>query len=559
MRLGFDHIVSGFRVVLLCGILASLSPLNGFAQSSELTSHDNHALLYAHQLGFSSGGTPTVRMRISDGMDKIRFMPKADFNVMSSWPGGCTIRLKGNRVYEISVRHGKPGSYQYGVVLKRSENVTNLDELKAGCEHEAIPVEVVPVGSVFALKGHVFDSRDNLLMSQRVSSRTAAEKLLATFQEKFLLDEPEIYSELLTYPTAEITISDEDGNVQIVHQNVLWINLPNAGARFYDIEDEAGHKTHIDLNEQIIITPDKSGRLALVQSADVETILRGIVPAEMFASAPEAALMAQTIAARTTLIAQVGARHQADPFHLCNRQHCQVYKGLSGADSRTDKAIEKTKGIILFSEGRLVQSYYSAHCGGVSAGRHETWGLSEKSYLVSQVDAKGEGRHGFTNEEEFMKWWQSEPSGYCGHAPKGHKDFASTSHARWSIRQTASYIEKNLKKAGILVGKLEKIEILERGESYRVTKIRVSGKEGSREIEHELEIRKALGGLKSALFVMVPETSGDQLSAVTFYGAGFGHGVGMCQTGAIGMAQGGLNYEAILKHYFPGATIEKIW
>ena len=541
--------------VLSCMLSCSLAG----AQSTELTSHDNHALLYAHQLGFSSQGMPNIRMRIADGLSVLRFTPKEDFVVMPAVSGGCIVKLKGGKTYEVTISNAKPGDYQYGAIVARSETPDGLKNAAEMCSHASIATENVPVGSVFALKGHVFDNRENLLMTKRTSDLVSTEALMKSVPQDSSVDGPEIYRELMTYPTASISLKDTSGNVQIEHQNLLWIELPDSGAVFHDIEGEDGKKNDMLLNAQIVVTPDQAGKLAVVQSADVETILRGIVPAEIFASAPEAALMAQSIAARTTLIAQAGTRHSADPWHVCNKQHCQVYRGLSGADPRTDKAIEKTRGQILFSDKKLVHSYYSAHCGGISAGSHETWGLSEKSYLVSRTDDAAEKSPKFKSDADFIKWWQKGSDMYCSGAPEGQQAFTSTKHARWDVRLTREELEALMTKAGKSVGQISDISVIERGASFRVTKLRITGTKGRVEAAKELPIRRLLGGLKSALFAMEIEKSGNQINAVHIYGAGFGHGVGLCQTGAIGMAQRGKTAQEILMHYYPGTRIETLW
>ncbi|MBO4350103.1 MAG: SpoIID/LytB domain-containing protein [Proteobacteria bacterium] len=542
-----------------CQIAIALSlnaiALPCFAQNTELTSSDNHALLYAHQLGFSSSGTPTVRMRIADGMSKLRFEPQGDFVVMPSGTGGCAIKLKGGRSYEVTLTDAHSGTYQYGGIVARSDSTETLANPKTTCELAKVETEIVPIGSVFALKGHVFDNRENLLMTRRTQDHVYAEKQLASAPLDVSVDGPEIYSELMTYPTAKITLRDLADNIQIVHSNLMWMDLPESGAILYDIEDENGKKSEMRINSQLIVTPDQTGKLAVVQSADIETILRGIVPAEIFASAPEAALMAQAIAARTTLISHVGTRHMSDPYHLCNKQHCQVYRGLSGADERTDKAIEKTRGQILFSDKKLVMSYYSAHCGGMSAGSLETWGLSEKSYLVSRTDDAHESKSSFKNDSDFKKWWQQKDDNYCSSAPEGQNSFASTKHARWEQTLSSSQLDDLAKQSGKKIGHVQSVEVIERGASFRATKLRVKGTNGTTVIERELPIRRFLGGLKSARFIIENASDG----SIHIYGTGFGHGVGMCQTGAIGMAQRGMNAKQILEHYYPGTRLETLW
>ena len=537
-----------------------------FAQSTELTSHDNHALLYAHQLGFSAKGAPTVRMRIADNLDKLQITPLDTIRVLPSGIGGCEIELPGNQTYEITISQSKSGTYQYGAVLARSDSTQALESIRSQCTAGGVETEIVPIGSVFALRGTVFDNRENLLMTRRSSNREMAQSNASNEQmcggikagEAEIVHD-EVYSELLTYPEAMITLSDPTRSVKIHHQNLIWITLPESGAVLHHIDLDAKKDQDLRLNGSIVITPDQNGKLAVVQSADIETVLRGIVPGEIYASAPEAALMAQAVAARTTLISQAGTRHLSDPYHLCNKQHCQVYNGLSGADPRTDKAIAETRGQVMFSGNKLVQSYYSAHCGGFSAGSDETWGLPDKPYLQSRSDDAHEAPPAFANDDAFLNWYRKDPVSYCGSAPTGSKAFTSTKHARWQAHVEIADIEAALKKQNISIGKIEKIEVVERGKSFRATAVRITGTKGTYGISRELPIRKFFGGLKSALFVIVPNLSGNNLKSLDFYGAGFGHGVGLCQTGAIGMAQRGMHWNEILMHYFPGVEIKKLW
>ena len=534
------------------------------AQSTELTSHDNHALLYAHQLGFSANGAPTVRMRIADGLSLLTLTPDDTIHVLPSGKGGCDIELPGKKTYTITVSHPVAGSYQYGAVIARADSADALDALRSQCTAAGIDTEIVPIGSVFALRGNVFDNRENLLLTRRTPKLTDAQSNAAKPDicgpvSKAEPAHDEIYSELLNYPEALVTITDETRTIRISHQNLVWIDLPESGAVLHHIDLDGKKDQDLRLNGSLVMTPDQNGKLAVVQSADVETILRGIVPGEIYASAPEAALMAQAVAARTTLIAQAGTRHQSDPYHLCNKQHCQVYNGLSDTDPRTDRAIANTRGQVMFADQKLVQSYYSAHCGGFSAGADETWGLPDKTYLQSRADDASEKPAPFTSDKDFLEWYNKEPASYCGSAPAGAKAFSSTKHARWQTRVEITDIEKKLKEIKVSIGKIQKIEVLTRGASFRATTVRITGSTGHYDIARELPIRRFFGGLKSALFVMIPETSGGSVQSVTFYGAGFGHGVGLCQTGAIGMAQRGATSDEILRHYFPGIQIKKLW
>lgn len=540
-------------VVTLPGVAA--------AQSTDLTRADNHALLYAHQIGFSAE-IPTIRMKIADGIASVSMTPKADFSVLPSGPGGASVQLKGEQTYEIVSERGHSGKYRHGVILARSEHAADLAQARQYCLDHHVEVETISSGALFAVKGNVFDNREYLLMTQRTDETALLKKnrkftLPAPYAIGMTGQEKEIYTELKTYPTAQIVFRGND--IAITNQNLMYLDLGEQSATFHDVVGADGKKRDWELSGQIILTPDSSGNLAIVQLADIETLLRGIVPAEIFASAPDAALEAQAIAARTTLIAQVGARHHSDPYHLCNTQHCQVYRGLSSVHPRTDQAIKRTAGQILTWNQKTVHAYYSSHCGGISADNQETWGLPLQPYLISRSDDAAEAHVSFKDEDDFRAWLDNKNTGYCDSAPKGKNAFASTAYAHWQQSVDIQTIEKNLKNAGASIGALKNVEIVARGKSHRVTQVRFSGTHGTFDVFKELAVRRIFGGLKSALFDFKIIRNGGKISSLEFKGAGFGHGVGLCQTGAIGMAQRGQQVDDILKHYYPNAEIRKIY
>lgn len=531
------------------------------AQQQELTSEDDHALLYTKQIQFAQDGSPVIRMRIADDLASISMTPEHSFIVYPNGPGNAYITLPGNETYTITARSPRPGAYRYAVILFRSRNQGDLEKEAPKFEKHVTQTDTLALGSVFALKGKVFDNREHLLITSKTNDKNEALKIREQLKKQFPEKDFEIYDELQAYPKLIIQVTNAKGDMTITNANVIWFSFDHSPVNIHNIPDEQGNPRSIRLNGQLIVTPDSHAKLALVQAAGVETILRGIVPAEIFPSAPAAALEAQAIAARTTLISQVGSRHQADPYHLCNKQHCQVYHGLSAATQATDEAIEKTRGQILFSGNELVSAYYSAHCGGASATAKETWALPDKPYLQARTDDADHGSSPKTENalKQFLENAPERSNAFCAKAPPGQKSFSSTKHARWDITLSIDEIQKNLKAQGMTVKKIDNIEIVRRGPSGRVTQIKITGDGKSFFIERELPIRRFFGGLKSALFTMEVSKNHKGIQSVTFHGAGFGHGVGMCQTGAIGMAQRNYSANQILQHYYPSTHIEKLW
>jgi SpoIID/LytB domain protein len=205
----------------------------------------------------------------------------------------------------------------------------------------------------------------------------------------------------------------------------------------------------------------------------------------------------------------------------------------------------------LFTKDKdLADTVYSANCGGHTENSENVWPdmpahASLRGHRDSAVknDAFSKG----ITEENVIRFINEPPPSYCGQARIGVTD-----RHRWTVTRTQAELDKLLSKFGL--GQVRAIAILERGVSGRARAVRVTGTVRSEVIRGELRIRQTFGGLRSSLFVVQVDASG-----ATFRGAGFGHGVGLCQTGAVGMAEAGKTYKEILQHYYPGTVLRKLW
>jgi SpoIID/LytB domain protein len=206
---------------------------------------------------------------------------------------------------------------------------------------------------------------------------------------------------------------------------------------------------------------------------------------------------------------------------------------------------------VLFEGDDLADPVYSANCGGHTENNENVW--PEMSALPSLRGHRDTGQRandpyarGIT-AENVAAFIDKPPSAFCGQARLGAGD-----RFRWTVTRSAADLDKLLAKYRL--GPIKSIEVLDRGVSGRARSVRVSGAARAEVIRGELRIRQAFGNLRSSLFVVDM-----QGGSAVFRGAGFGHGVGMCQTGAVGMAETGKNYREILRHYYPGTTLRKLW
>jgi len=323
------------------------------------------------------------------------------------------------------------------------------------------------------------------------------------------------------------------------------LNMVSGGSPFYifDLDYGQGGFWHKKIDRSFrgaLKVLNNSAKITLVNELSLEDYLYGVLPAEISADSGYEALKAQAVAARTIAVRYRG-RHKKEGFDFCADVHCQVYQGMSVESPLAGKAIDETRGQILVFADKPIEAFYHADCGG--ALRNDAFGAA--SYLKTQVDA-GSGDLPASAYRTF--WWflRDEPA-FC-------RDIGS-SKFRW---QRVYDPEDFLLSFGYPLGDLQDIDTGPRGEGLRYNQVKVSTVAGTKALSGDLSIRTYFDQLKSSAFLVQIKRSADgKPNMLLFWGAGFGHGSGLCQDGASGMSQAGFDYQAILKHYYPGASIKK--
>jgi peptidoglycan hydrolase-like amidase len=314
---------------------------------------------------------------------------------------------------------------------------------------------------------------------------------------------------------------------------------------------------------------DRIGKVTAVNIVSLDDYLRGVVPYEMGGEFPIEALKAQAVAARTMTLFTMGSRHLDDPFDLCADVHCQVYGGITAETEQSNLAVRATAGEVLTYNGQLCEVVFSSACGGHTEHNENVWQGTPQPYLRGVLDIEGgaglAGRYDLSNEEVVRRWIDARPAVFCNvggaSSPSG---FGYAAEAfRWEVTVTDAELRRTVAAVtGQDPGQVEEVTPLQRGVSGRVLRLRVRGKEGMVTISRELSIRKALAEppLRSSCFVVDREAGPSGQTVFRIRGAGSGHGVGMCQTGAAMMAlRHGKNYREILTHYFSGAEITPLY
>ena len=333
---------------------------------------------------------------------------------------------------------------------------------------------------------------------------------------------------------------------------------------------------------------DEGEHLTAVNRLPLEDYLRSVISSEMKATSYIELLKAHAVISRSWLLAQKAKAKKLDGtyrsgyqneqeyirwydredhrnFDVCADDHCQRYQGITRACTpAVHEAVERTQGEVLTYGGDICDARFSKCCGGATERFENTWEAVPYPYLTSLFDAPAEKTADLSREKDARAWILSAPPAFCHTDDRAilaevlnDYDLETRHFFRWTENRTAGELSALMReKLGIDFGDILDLVPVERGNSGRIIRLLVKGSRQSLTIGKELVIRKALSPTHLYSSAFVVEKEGDTF---TFHGAGWGHGVGLCQIGAAVMSAQGYGYRDILQHYFKGSEITKIY
>ena len=315
--------------------------------------------------------------------------------------------------------------------------------------------------------------------------------------------------------------------------------------------------------------------LFVINHIPLEKYIICVATSEMSGECPQALLESQTVAARSWLLAAMEQKHADLGIDSCNDDCCQRYQGIENLTDAAISAAKKTWGQVLIHEEKICDTRYAKSCGGISENNENVWDDEAKPYLRAIHDGKDASIPNLKSESDLKKWMIEIPNSYCSpdfvretHLQKylGHVD-KSGSYFRWNVSFSQVDLTKLIsEKTGRNFDSIQSLQPLNRGISGRITQLRIDGiykNENSHIIlKSEYEIRRVLHPnflFSSAFIIEANSTANSLASRFIFKGAGWGHGVGLCQIGALGMALNGQSSTDILSHYFQSTELRKIY
>jgi len=535
------------------GLVALALLVAAAARADDTSSSDKLRILYSTRFTFTDTGVPLVTVEIMGGKKDIKLRAKGGVVVRPDGAGGSAIETDSGDSWTVTVEGAKPAVIQEWTAVETlgPDDATGISAALTRWKDRGFDPRSFEIGTVFGTGGELIDTREVRIAIDPVAagkgSARAAEHA-KRFGVKTL-----VHEELVRRPTG--TIVAKSGSTTIRNASVLWFQ-PKKQTETLTVADvptgTGGSQLQTGIEDRrywgtVYVTLDHDGTLLAANAVSEDKLLAGLVPAEMYPDAPAGALEAQAIAARTELLQKIGRRNLTDPFLLCSTQQCQVYAGAGKEDPRTTKAIEKTRGIVLLRDGGgLVDVRYSATCGGHSEDNEAIWGGDPDPSLRGRRDDPKGGMSKVTSIDAFLA--EDPKSFWCGRVEKARNKF------RWTEKISADHLTLRISTDYPELGRVKALAAKQRGVSGRIQILTITGEKTSVDVSGDLRIRRLLGGLKSTLFDVKRDGN-----TFVFEGAGFGHGVGMCQLGAIGMAEAGKTHEQILGHYYRGTHLHRLY
>ncbi len=511
--------------------------------------------------------SPIVRVGLVQRVSKVTFTADKPFFVTTKTVGEKYRLEKG----EWTLRSKSQPDYEpqqiYKVRLAHCDGRTRAEKVVQKAREKGIPCVIENTGNTLRLGGRTIagDATFYVDIDHEFRTRQKAEQTLGAMSG-------------FKNATVISTEASPHGIITMTFLNGKTLELKDAircsGAQFTIFNIPVGqgyhwaHQESRTFNGEIEFYLDHHGMMTVINVLPLSDYLLGVLPGEMSSTFPLEALKAQAIAARTYFLHNFGRKHRNDPFDVCADVHCQSFVGIQSSE-KNEQAVRETLGEGLVYKGELCSTPYSAMCGGHTEYAQNVWQSDGEDYLKGVYDMPNperiESRFDLSIEKNARKWIKADADVFCNVERNGNPEFAAYAkkYFRWEKRFTSVQLEHNIKKhTGLDFGSLLNLIPGTRGVSGRLVELIVVGTKDTFTIQRELNIRKALS--PSTLFsacIYIDKIDGidGQPEEFIIKGAGWGHGVGMCQIGAAMMALHGYKANDILKHYYQGAVIDKLY
>ncbi len=319
--------------------------------------------------------------------------------------------------------------------------------------------------------------------------------------------------------------------------------------------------------------------LIVINDLPIEQYFMCVATSEMGAACPPALIESQTITARSWMLANIEQKHRHLGMDVCNDDCCQRYQGSNYLTRHAVDGALNTYGRVLIYGGQICDARYSKSCGGMMESFDTIWDGDPLPYMQVKPDsdkAPSEFKMPLSDEQNFRDWVDSVPDTFCSSKTIPENELKKYlggvdeegQYFRWEIEITSDGLIKNLRNfLSVEAKSILELQALNRGGSGRLNRVRIRfidarDQEKDLLLTSEFQIRQVLHRqflYSSAFYIETKPGNGTPQGQFILKGAGWGHGAGLCQIGALGMALKGYSAEQIVAHYYPGSELKKIY
>ncbi len=333
-----------------------------------------------------------------------------------------------------------------------------------------------------------------------------------------------------------LSIKDQDGRLRDGGADTLFFFAAPGSPALLRIEGKP-------YRGEVLVYAAGGGRVTAVNVLDLESYLRGVLPAEIGSGGTNGfeAVKAQAVAARSYTLAYMN-RWRARGFDMLSTVEDQVYLGAAGEKDAANRALRETCGVVEMCDGLPIEAYYSSTCGGMTATPEDAWGRPARPYLKARRDARGEGEKSFCAGSAYYRWTEVWDRAGLEKILRSSLPAAmgEKSPEKWgSLRDIRLAKLSGSRRVESLIVEFERKRFALKGDQVRWILRRPTGESLRSALILKVSVRKHKG----------------RISKVIIEGAGYGHGVGLCQMGALEMARQGFDYVKILHFYYPDAQL----
>jgi len=497
---------------------------------------------------------------------------KDDFGLLDIDGNSLFDNVKNDGIWRVRVKKAKPAKYDYYLILKESQKRSSLKKALEKISNSDDSAAIKSVGGKVFFDGRLaYTNEKYIIAAGPFSNKRQAMHHSKNYNQ---LNHCRIHREQISKGRGVLEIYDSkyDNFAEVKDKLILASSKPDA---YFEIKrfpidnnhDEKIKREDLYFQGNLEINIGSNNTLTAINEIPVESYLKGVLYSEIGSHAEYEFAKCMAIAARSQIFARIGHCHGKEGFDFCSGSHCLRYYGKKYDNPEICKAIDDTFGQVISKDDKLYPARFSFSCGGHTENKSGIWLNDDPDYITGKFDGDPEQMPelDLSTENGAAEWILGKPEVNCRIDDTGMNSSQKllADSFRWEVFYTRKELQKIImEKTGEEIGIIYEIIPLARGVSGRIKEVEIFGSLKNVKISGELNIRSAFSEtfLNSSCFIVKPETDSDGVPlSFLFVGAGKGHGVGLCKTGAAKMVSADIGHESIINHYYEKCEIKRIY